>query len=175
IEPSIKYKTSYLDALREGFHPRSSRNTYTENEVSEIEGDFSLYLSQITSTSETEIQVDGQRYKTVPQKTFWLVKDHNFIGCVHIRYELNDFWIQYGGHIGFYTRPSERHKGYATSALKWAINQLKATDVKRILLTTGHGNTGSEKIILRSGGALENIVKYNWLPIKIYRYWIDLP
>jgi len=74
-----------------------------------------------------------------------LIKDENFIGCIHIRYELNDFWVQYGGHIGFYIRPSERYKGYATSALKWAINQLKDTGVKRILLTAAQGNTGSEK------------------------------
>lgn len=172
--PSAKYKTSYLDALREGFHPRSSRDTFTESEIAQIESDFDLYISQITTYPKTEIQMDGKSYKTVPQKTFWLIKNDNFIGCVHIRYELNDFWIQYGGNVGFYIRPSEHYKGYATSALEWAIDQLKDTGVKRILLTTGQGNVGSEKIILKSGGVLEDIVKYSWLPIKIYRYWVDL-
>jgi len=35
-EPSVKYKASYLDALKEGFHPRNSRNTLTENKIAQI-------------------------------------------------------------------------------------------------------------------------------------------
>ncbi|WP_408582003.1 GNAT family N-acetyltransferase [Enterococcus avium] len=38
-----------------------------------------------------------------------------------IRHELNEFLREFGGHIGFGVRPTERGKGYATEILRLGL------------------------------------------------------
>lgn len=63
----------------------------------------------------------------VPDTTlFCLDKDKNiFVGAVNIRHYLNDALLKTGGHIGVGIRPSERRKGYATTAITLAFVKQK--------------------------------------------------
>ena len=50
----------------------------------------------------------------VPAETYFLVResDNRIVGTINIRLALNHTLWNYGGHIGYSIRPSERHKGY---------------------------------------------------------------
>lgn len=53
------------------------------------------------------------------QSTFWLIDDSDeAVGIVRIRRRLDERIFQFGGHIGYYVKSSERGNGYE----KWRCN-----------------------------------------------------
>ena len=52
----------------------------------------------------------------VPATTYMAVStnDGRLIGMIDIRHRLNDYLLNFGGHIGYSIRKSERMQGYAT-------------------------------------------------------------
>ena len=43
------------------------------------------------------------------------------IGVFSLKFELTEFLLNYGGHIGYATRPSDRNRGLATQMLKQGL------------------------------------------------------
>ncbi len=109
----------------------------------------------------------------VPATLYFLVDDNGRIfGASHLRHELNDDLIQYGGHIGYGVRPSERRKGYSTMMLGMMLDVLRAKGYDKVLITCDDDNFGSILTIEKNGGVLENKVP-NHQGIG-RRYWIVL-
>ena len=50
----------------------------------------------------------------VEDSTFFAldVERNKMVGAINVRHKLNDYLLNYGGHIGDGIRPSERKKGY---------------------------------------------------------------
>ena len=92
------------------------------------------------------------------------------LGAIHIRHALNEYLFNYGGHIGYGVRPSERKKGYAAEMLKRALPIAKACGLDRVLISCNKSNTA--KTIIHNGGILENEVMDR--DELIQRYWIQL-
>ncbi|APT91945.1 hypothetical protein CPHO_02380 [Corynebacterium phocae] len=116
-----------------------------------------------------------ERQETVPLKKgyvtcsyYWLVEDREFLGAIALRHELNDYLLNFGGHVGYSIRPSERGRGLATQALRELLPLAEQRGLDRILLTCDVENYGSQKVIERCGGKLEDV------RAKTMRYWIDL-
>jgi predicted acetyltransferase len=109
----------------------------------------------------------------VPAHTYFLVsEDKRIIGAINIRHSLNDYLLNYGGHIGYGIRPSERRKGYASLMLSLALPIAKELGIDRALVTCDKKNIGSARTILINGGILENeVVEDDELT---QRYWIEL-
>ncbi len=95
------------------------------------------------------------------------------MGAVNIRHYLNDYLLQYGGHIGDGIRPSERRKGYATKMVGLALEECKKLGINRVLMVCDKDNIGSAKSIVYNGGVLENEFADEDGTIE-QRYWIDL-
>ena len=109
----------------------------------------------------------------VPSSIYFLVDDDEKIyGSIDIRHELNDYLLQYGGHIGYGIRPSQRRKGYAFQMLSLALPIVKELGIIKALITCDKTNLGSAKTIMNNGGILENEV-INESEIT-QRYWIEL-
>lgn len=109
----------------------------------------------------------------VPSSMYFLIDNHNKIyGAIDIRHELNDYLLQYGGHIGYGIRPSQRRKGYASQMLTLALPIVKELGISKALITCDKNNVGSAKTIMNNGGILENEV-INGDEIT-QRYWIEL-
>lgn len=109
----------------------------------------------------------------VPSSIYFLVDEDKIIyGAIDIRHDLNDYLSQYGGHIGYGVRPSQRRKGYASQMLTLALPIAKELGINNALITCDKNNTGSAKTIINNGGILENEV-INGDEIT-QRYWITI-
>lgn len=109
----------------------------------------------------------------VPSHTYFLVSENKkIIGAINIRHCLNDYLLNFGGHIGYGIRPSERKKGYASIMLSLALPISKKLGITKALITCNKNNLGSAKTILGNGGILENEVIEGTEITQ--RYWIDL-
>lgn len=100
--------------------------------------------------------------------------DNKLIGMLDIRKELNEDLLNFYGNIGYSIRHSERRKGYAAMQLKLAKEICRNMGMKKILISCYKENPASAKIILRSGGVLENEVVDQRNGKILQRYWITL-
>lgn len=123
--------------------------------------------------------VDQQETDTpgsVPCLQYGLFDENDrLLGLLQIRLRLLGYLIDFGGHIGYCVRPSERRKGYATDMLHRALAICRERGLARVLVTCLETNHGSACTIERCGGLLEKIV-YDDLNYhaNMKRYWIDL-
>jgi predicted acetyltransferase len=100
--------------------------------------------------------------------------DGVLVGRASLRFELNEFFIERGGHVGYGVAPAHRRHGYATEILRQALIILRADGVGRVLVTCGSDNVGSARVIEQNGGEFESISPpVDGDPIAIRRYWID--
>lgn len=107
--------------------------------------------------------------------TFFLMGDEKpgrILGAINLRYGLNDYLRQYGGHIGYGIRPSERGKGYATAMLGLGLEECKKAGLKKVLLTCETWNRASARVMEHHGAVLENVVSLG--EKRFARYWIEL-
>lgn len=102
----------------------------------------------------------------------WLLADVDgvVVGRSSIRFELNDYLLAQGGHIGYGVRPSHRRRGYATEILRQSLVVARAGGVQDVLVTCDDDNVGSVRAIEANGGILENVVEIDGVPLR--RYWI---
>lgn len=112
----------------------------------------------------------------VPSDQFLCVRmsDNKIVGMIQLRRRLNDFLEQFGGHIGYSVRPSERRKGYAKQMLADCLQHCRAYGLNRVLITCREENEGSRRTILANGGVYENAVFCERDNVTLERYWIDL-
>ena len=96
------------------------------------------------------------------------------VGRASLRFELNEFFAERGGHVGYGVAPAHRRKGYATEILRQALIILRAEGVERVLVTCDNENVGSARVIEQNGGDFESIVPpAESDPIETRRYWIS--
>jgi len=98
--------------------------------------------------------------------------DNKIVGMINIRHTLNDYLLQFGGHIGYSVRKSERRKGYAKEMLRLALVKCKELGIDKVLITCNKENIASAKTITGNGGVLENEVQEQDRITQ--RYWIDI-
>lgn len=129
--------------------------------------DFDTYLENL----EISEPKDGK----VPDSVFFLLDEERniLLGAVNIRHYLNDYLLQYGGHIGDGIRPSERRKGYATKIISLALIECKKLGIDKVLMVCDKSNIASAKSIINNGGILENEFVDEDGEIN-QRYWIQI-
>jgi len=111
----------------------------------------------------------------VPDSTYLCVRirDDCLIGLVNIRHQLNDFLLNFGGHIGYSIHPAHRGQGYGKQQLRLALGKCPALGLSRVLLTCNELNEASRRVIRANGGVLEDVrVKPDGE--KMQRWWIIL-
>ena len=112
----------------------------------------------------------------VPSETYFLVResDNRIVGMIDIRLVLNHNLWNYGGHIGYSVRPSERRKGYNKVNLYLALCVCDNYGVEMALLDCDKKNIGSSKSMRALGGKM--IYEYfdTEKNITIQKYVIDV-
>lgn len=127
-----------------------------------------LYLYENRDTMPNKSFVPGHQYILIRQS------DSKVLGMLHLRLELNDYLLNYGGHIGYSIAPSERKKGYGSIMLKEALHKARDFQLEKVLITCDDDNPGSYKVIENNQGIIENKIFDEATGKDVRRYWIEL-
>ncbi|MPN04576.1 hypothetical protein SDC9_151817 [bioreactor metagenome] len=167
IEPSKEYEMEIL-----GYKSEFQVNSENLHGSSGLKNAINIdeWISHIIKNSKDETAKEG----IVPSSTYLAVRlvDNKVIGMVNIRNYLNEYYLQFGGHIGYSVRKSERNRGYGKQILTNTLEKCKERNILKVLITCDKNNIPSEKTIISNGGILENEVKKGENIIQ--RYWISL-
>jgi predicted acetyltransferase len=167
VKPTGLYKDAILD-YKDEFKKNSE---YISGSASLGSADsFETWLGNIEDE-----QFNNPKAKRVPATQYLAVRksDKKLVGMVSIRHKLNDYLEQFGGHVGYSVRTSERRKGYATQILKLALAYCRTLGISSVLVTCDKENIGSATVIRLNGGRLEDEVMDDD-GHTTQRYWIDL-
>lgn len=164
-KPTLDLKEQYLDMVEEWKQSGEKRVPW----VLDVDpSDFPAMVQMFEDYSRGVNLREG----FVPCSTYWLVReDNNVLGAVNIRHELNEYLRNFGGHIGYGIRPSERRKGYAREMLRLALQVVKGMGLARVLITCDKDNLGSAGTIRANGGVLDSESMHEGVPFQ--RYWIE--
>lgn len=131
--------------------------------------DFDAWLANVRRYSSPETTPAGK----VPS-TQYLALDENehLVGMVNLRHCLNDYLLEFGGHIGYSVRPADRKNGYAIQMLKLALDEAKTLGIDRVRIACDRYNIASAKTIQANGGVLDG-ERYDPQDSTLtQRYWI---
>ncbi len=152
IQPSAKFKDSYLAAIREFQNDPDFPPRHIEVDTRLLENDFDSFVTREIEQAEGKNLSEG----FVPQSVFWLVDGGEYIGKTSIRHRLTEHLLKTGGNIGYEIRPTKRRRGYGTALLKLAIAKAKELGIEKLLLTCDSTNSASRRIIENAGGVFES-------------------
>ncbi len=167
VKPTSDYRDTVLD-YKDEF---AKDNEYISGSASLGSADtFEMWLTNVDDE-----RFNNPKAKRVPATQLLAVRksDGKLVGMVSIRHELNDYLEQFGGHIGYSVRKSERRKGYATQILKLALAYCRELGISNVLVTCDKQNIGSATVIKLNGGKLEDEITNNDGAIT-QRYWITV-
>ncbi len=166
LKPSIEYKQQVLEY----------KNEFLES-GEDLAG--TSYLKEYYSYEEwmkfvSDNQEEGTKHTEVTASVFLAIReeDNKLVGIINIRHTLNEYLYNYGGHIGYSVRKTERRKGYAKGMLKFALKECRKLGIEKALLTCDADNIASAKTIKSCGGILENEVANDEKLVQ--RYWISV-
>ena len=130
----------------------------------------------VLATNEWVKFVENTKYKKtvtpgfVTAHTFFSLDNDKIVGVINARHELNDYLLNFGGHIGYSVRKSQRRKGYGKKMLIYTSEFLFSLGLEKILITCDKKNIASKRTIESCGGILENeIIEETRTTL---RYWI---
>ena len=138
VQPTKEYERELKEYVKElykynsEFHGLNDLENYIEDFDSQLE---LIENDKTRENTEQRVQAD----------TFILVRnnDNKVLGCINVRYFLNNFLLNYGGNIGYSVRPTERRKGYNLYQLKKVLEICKEKGLDRVLITCDKDNIAS--------------------------------
>src|SRR3989339_1207680 len=165
--PDKKYFESFMEAVAEFSNSGPTEHHPTSEEISN-RADFLNYIQNM------EDRRLGRNLKPgyVPDTYLWMIADSKYCGQISISHRLIPALEQFGGHIGYAVRPSERRKGYATKALELALPYARELGLRKVLITCYKSNIASAKIIIANGGVLQDEIQNEGHHDLTQRYWI---
>ena len=167
-----------------------------KNEIIEYLDEFKEYGSNINGSGSLDKIYEGYSFEEVldrclkmedeeyakkdgkcPGKTFLLIRenDNRIVGTINVRWDLNEKMLQFGGHIGYGIRPTERRKGYNKINLYLGIIEAKKVGLDRVMLDCDADNIGSDKTLQALGGTLERteVDPSDGVLTKVYWFNVD--
>lgn len=170
IRPSKEYEEYAIEYINE-FKEYNSQ-IHGVGGLDEYMDDYDGWLEKLEKYRNMK---PGSIEGRVPSETFMLIResDNKLLGIIDIRLMLNDYLLNYGGHIGYGIRPTERRKGYNSYQLYLALKFCLEKGLDKVLITCDKNNIASAKTIINSGGILENEVLEENGGI-CQRYWISV-
>ena len=174
LAPSINLMSSFATAAHEGFQVRTDGPFFSAEDIKQMKESPQLWLDEYLNPPFKIPLPDGSTIDRVPSTAFWLAQGNEFVGSVSIRFHLNKFLLQNGGHIGYSVRPKYRKQGAAGKMLKQSLHFcFNEIGLKDALVTCDEANLASAKVIEKNGGRLWSIVPLPYDKSRsTKRYWV---
>lgn len=132
--------------------------------------DYDRWLSGMTDRKNGTNLPDGY----VRENFYLCYEDNKLVGVFSLKFELTSFLLNFGGHVGYAVRPSERSRGLATQILRRGLEIAADFGFDRILAVCDDDNIASEKVIIHNNGVFENKLFDEDEGVFVKRYWIEL-
>lgn len=166
IFPNISHKSAYLDMLAEWKATEEFRQWHVSPGALFRRETYEEFL-KIAKDDLTE------NHRGVPATLFFVMDGERILGGIQIRHSIDSPNLrEYGGHIGYGIRPSERRKGYATEMLRLALIEARKLWLDRVMLGCYDDNIGSYKTIEKNGWIFERYTEVEGKKSRVY--WITL-
>ncbi len=164
--PNISHKSAYQDMLAEWKWSGEFEAGHVSPWALFRGGTYEEFL-QLANDDLSE------NHREVPATLFFLMDGKIILGGIQIRHSIDHPNLrEYGGHIGYGIRPSERRKGYATEMLRLALIEARKIWLDRVMLGCYDDNIGSIRTIEKNGGIFERYTNHEGKKSKVY--WIDI-
>lgn len=166
-----------------------------KDEIIEYLDEFVKYNSNINGTGSLDKIYDGYTFEEalerclnmkneeyaksinrVPGKTFLLIRknDNKIVGTINIRWNLSEKMLEFGGHIGYGIRPTERRKGYNKIQLYLVLLEAQKLNLDKVMIDCSVDNLSSDKTIKALGGILERCELDESDNTMTNVYWINV-
>ncbi len=111
IEPTVALEEAYRDFLAE--FESAGEPIQMPGSSWDGKSDFAAFVRKLWDYAK------GQNLPEhwVPDSIYWLVCGGRILGVCDLRHRLTEGLLDFGGHVAYSVRPSERGKGYATQIL----------------------------------------------------------
>ena len=164
VRPDVGFHRSFLAAMTEdpgyfatqGLHRAQLSDPAT----------FARYVDALRA----DVEEDAPRpVGFVPQTVLWWVSGDELLARVGVRHRLNSRLRSWGGHIGYWTRPSARGQGHATHAFRASLAVAAGLGLDPALVTCDHDHVVSRRIIEGAGGVFEQRLaekRLYWVPTR---------
>lgn len=109
------------------------------------------------------------------RENFYLCRENGaLVGVFSLKFELTEYLLHFGGHVGYAVRPACRNRGLATRMLHQGMDIARGFGFDKLLCICDDDNYASEKVIVNNGGTLENELYDPEEAVTVKRYWIAL-
>jgi predicted acetyltransferase len=166
VEPAESLREAYLDFVAES----GPGDPGVASEWEEFHGDFAAYVKTLQDRAKGLDLPAGW----VPESRYWLIRGNRILGTCGLRHRLTDALLDFGGHIHYGVRPTERRKGYATFMLTSMLAKAKQMGIAQARVTCDKRNAASIGVILKCGGTLDSESFSAQAGRITQRYWITL-
>lgn len=153
-------KDIYEMILEIGLGENGFTNSFQTNSFEE----FKSSLARLVEVAKGINLMDGY----VPQTVYWLYAKDRPVAFGKLRHHLNEKLQEYGGHVGYIVRPSERGKGYGKLFLAEVVKAAKTKYIDELLITCDEYNQRSRRVIEGNNGQLSEIKN------GVCKYWIGI-
>lgn len=153
LAPSLDLLGGYVEALRAGWSPNTTRDV-TQEELAAIAEDAPKHLMILRGETPAIIHLpDGREVERLPGFTRW-IWDDAFCGTVNVRHQpgTEELPPHVSGHVGYAIVPWKRRQGHATRALALLLPLARALGLPRLLITCDADNDASRRVIEANGG-----------------------
>src|SRR5262245_33755956 len=165
VWPSAEHLPSYVAALERGWSPDNMRaEVVAREQLAQIAADADAFLRSLVDREARGRPVtlpDGSVVPRLPGYHRWLW-DGEFCGVIGFRWQPGTEALPSHclGHIGYSVVSWKRRRGYATSALRALLADVKTEGLRYVEITTDPDNVASQRVVEANGGVLvEEFVK----------------
>lgn len=132
--------------------------------------DYAAWLRDKRNRSSGENLPEG----CVRENFYLCYEGSRLVGVFSLKFELTDYLLNYGGHVGYAVRRSERNRGIAAEMLEQGLRLARSFGLEHVLAVCGEDNCAAQKVVARNSGVFENKMYDEKEKAYVSRFWIDL-
>lgn len=164
--PQVRYKQSFLEMARD----LAQRGHWYHEDPNYIEQHFDRYLERLKAVERGEGFINEQ----VGGTEYWMIFGDEVVGRLKLNFSLSEEMKVRGGHIGYGVRSGFEGRGFASEALRLALQIARTRQMFDILITCDENNHASRAVIEKNGGRLMDLIVAEGRSIRTCRYTFSL-